>query len=83
MMSVFPRLLNNQIRSDFMQTIKNCYFKDFGDGSGFISGLPLPAINKILQDIHFVDCRFNVSWEEFTVINCTFENCDGQLPNEA
>jgi len=64
-----------------MREIKNHYFKDYGDGMSYMSGLPLPAENKVVRDIKFIDCKFNVAWEEFTIVNCEFEDCYGSMPN--
>lgn len=61
-----------------MRTVKDCYFKDYGDGYTFISGLPIPTDEDgVCRDILFVNCDFhpgcNIPHER-----CSFERCDGR-----
>ena len=59
------------------RTRKNTYYKDYGDGKRFMSGLPLPRdTDGTIRNVDFVDCTFHPGCVG-PIENCTFTNCSG------
>lgn len=63
-----------------MTEIRACYFKDFGDGKTYISGLAIPKdADGVCRNIRFVSCDFHVGCS-VPYENCELVSCNG-TPN--
>ena len=63
-----------------MREIRDTYFKDFNDGVGYISGLPVPkGEDGICRGIRFIDCSFHAGMRSagaVKFVDCEFINCE-------
>lgn len=63
-----------------LREVRNCYFKDFGDGQTFISGLPIPVEpDGVCRGIRFINCDFHAGCDvPYSVRETEFVNCHGR-----
>lgn len=72
--------LFNQKKETPLKETRDIYYKDFGDGASYMSGLAIPKdVDGVCRGYHFIKCDFHagctVPYE-----NCKFTNCNG-TPN--
>jgi hypothetical protein len=63
-----------------MRTVSDSYFKDYGDGRTYMSGLPIPKDSDgVCRNIRFVRCTFHPGCS-IPYENCELVDCD-RTPN--
>lgn len=65
-----------------MRELMNCYFKDNGTHTVYMSGLPIPCdpADNVCRCVHFTACDFhpacrNIKFEDCIFQMCTFSEC--------